>query len=152
LVYRFQRSHKVSRGSRTIAIFEVYVIFGIIIAVVLVLVAPNVVNQGRKFNTNLPGLIDRFASGKIVWQIGAKRGWSNNTELRIARELANHRNQILAWTRSLGAAAATFLANLIWLVLIPILAIFFLKDGRDMAETLERVFKNRQRLFFTGFG
>jgi hypothetical protein len=46
----------------------------IIIAVVLVRVGPNIVNQGRKFSTDLPGIIDRFASGNIVWQIGLREG------------------------------------------------------------------------------
>jgi predicted PurR-regulated permease PerM len=151
LVSRLQLLRKASRGSRSIAILEVYLVFGIIIAVVLVFVGPHIVNQGRKFSADLPGLIDKVASGKIVWQIGAKRGWSNNTELRIEHLLANHRNEILAWARSLGSWAATFLANGIWLILIPILAVFFLKDGRSMAQTLEDVFKRRrQRQFFTG--
>ena len=151
LVSQLQLLPKVSRGSRGIAIFELYVVFGIIAAVMLVLVGPHIVNQGRKFTADLPMLIDKFASGKIVWQIGAKKGWSNTTELRIVQALANHRDQILTWARSLGTWAATFLANGIWLVLIPILAIFFLKDGRSMAETLEEVFKRRrQRQFLTG--
>jgi predicted PurR-regulated permease PerM len=151
LVSRLQLLRKVSRGSRTIAILEVYLVLGVIIAAVLLFVGPHIVNQGRKFSSDLPGLIDKVASGKIAWQIGAKRGWSNDTELRIEHLLASHRNEILDWTRSLGSWAATFLANWIWLILIPILAIFFLKDGRSMAQALEEVFKRRrQRQFLTG--
>ncbi|HXF14040.1 MAG TPA: hypothetical protein VN517_12865 [Terriglobales bacterium] len=37
---------KSSRSSRSIAILEVYVVFGIIIAVVLVLAGPHIVSQG----------------------------------------------------------------------------------------------------------
>jgi len=149
LVSRLQLLRKASRGSRSIAILEVYVVFGIIIAVVLLLAGPHIISQGRKFSADLPGLVDKFTSGKIAWQIGATRGWSNKTELRIEHALANHRNELLAWARSLGAWAAAFLANGIWLVLVPILAIFFLKDGRSMAETLEEIFKRRQRKFLT---
>jgi predicted PurR-regulated permease PerM len=149
LVSRLQLWRKASAGSRNIAIVEVYVLFGILVAGVLLLVGPHIVSEGRKFSSDLPGLIDKFASGKIAWQIGAERGWSYNTQLRIEHLLVNHRNEILAWARSLGAWAATFLANGIWLALIPILAIFFLKDGQNMAEALEEVFKRRQRQFFT---
>jgi predicted PurR-regulated permease PerM len=148
LVSRLQLLRKSSRGSRSIAILEVYVVFGIIIAVVLVLAGPHIVSQGRRFSSDLPGLIDKFASGKIAWQIGATRGWSNNTQLRIEHALANHRNELLAWARSLEAWAAAFLANGIWLVLVPILAIFFLKDGRSMVETLEEILKRRRRRQF----
>ena len=151
VVSRLQLLRKVSRGSRSIAILEVYLVFGIIIAVVLVFVGPHIVNQERRFSSDLPGLIDKVASGKIAWQIGAKRGWSNDTELRIEHFLASHRKEILAWTTSLGSWAATFLANWIWLMLIPILAIFFLKDGRSMAHTLGEEFKHRRhRQLFTG--
>jgi predicted PurR-regulated permease PerM len=150
LVSRLQLLRRVSRGSRSIAILEVYLVFGIMIAIVLVFVGPHIVNEGRKFSADLPGLIDKVASGKIAWQIGAKRGWSNNTEQRIEHLLANHRDEVLTWARSLGSWAAKFLASGIWLVLIPILAVFFLKDGRNMAYTLEEVFKRRrQRQFFT---
>jgi predicted PurR-regulated permease PerM len=151
LVSRLQLLRKVSRGSRTIAILEVYLVLGVITAAVLLFVGPHIVDQGRRFSSDIPGLIDKVASGKIAWQIGAKRGWSNDTELRIEHFLASHRKEVLAWTRSLGSWAATFLANWIWLMLIPILAIFFLKDGRSMAQTLEDVFnRRRRRELFTG--
>ena len=151
LVSRLQLWRKASRGSRSIAILEVYMLFAILMAAALLLIGPHIIHEARKFSADLPGLIDKFASGKIAWQIGGKRGWSYNTELRIENALVSHRDEILSWVGNLGAWVATFLANGIWLILVPILAIFFLKDGRRMAETMEEAFKRRrQRQFLTG--
>ena len=52
---------------------------------------------------------------------------------------------------SVGARAASFFQNLIWIVLIPILAVFFLKDGRKVTERLlDMVERAPQKRFLTG--
>ncbi len=148
LVSRLQLWRRASSGSRNIAIIEIYVLIGILVAGALLLVGPHIASEGRKFSSNVPDLINKFASGKIAWQFGSERGWSYRTQLFIEQLLIHHRNEILAWARSLGEWAAIFLADWIWLALIPILAFFFLKDGKNMAEALEKVFRRSQRQFF----
>jgi hypothetical protein len=76
---------------------------------------------------------DKLTSGQIAWTIGGKHGWSHETQLRIQQFLAAHRDAMVAWAQDIGGKAALVLSDAIWLVLIPILAIFFSarrpKDG-----------------------
>ena len=51
----------------------------------------------------------------------------------------------------MGARVAVFAQNAIWIVLIPILAIFFLKDGRSFTDSvLEMVERWRQKQVLAG--
>lgn len=151
LVSQFERWTEVSRGSRAIAILEVYVIVCVGLAILFVLVGPRIEDEGRKLAEALPGFLQKISSGQIVLEIGSKRGWSAATQIRLQQFLAGHRTIILTWAGSLGGRIAEFAQNIIWLVLIPILAIFFLKDGRSFAERLiEAVDRRQQKRFLAG--
>jgi len=151
LVSRLHSWTLVSRGSRSIAILEVYAILCLAIAIVLLLIGPGMVDEGRRLGQALPGLFEKVSSGQIAVQIGSKRGWSYITQIRLQQFLAGHANAILAWFTAAGSRVATFAQNVIWIVLIPILAIFFLKDGRQFSENLLKLIeRRRQRQFLAG--
>jgi predicted PurR-regulated permease PerM len=151
LVSRLHRWRAVSRGSRGLAVLEVYVILCLALAIVLLVIGPRIADEGRKLGQALPGLLERLSSGEIVRQIGSSRGWSYNSQLRLETFLADHRDTILTWVGAVGRYLAGLAQNVIWLVLIPILALFFLKDGRTFTNnTLELVERRRQRQFLAG--
>ena len=151
LVSRLQRLKTVSRGSRSIAILEVYAILCLAIAVALLLVGPRIMNEGRRLGEALPGLLENVSSGQIAQQIGSRRGWSYNTQVRLGQFLANHSGVALGWVRAAGTHVAAVAQNVIWLVLIPILAIFLLKDGRNFTDNiLGMVERPQQRQFLVG--
>ena len=143
-VLRMQLWNKVSRGSRGIAILEVYAIVGIILLLLLLLVGPRIGDEVRRLGEALPGLFEKVSSGQIAHQLGANRGWSYATQMHLERLLADHRGTVLGWETQFGAYLATFAQNAIWLVLIPILAIFFLKDGRNFADELVAAVERRR--------
>jgi hypothetical protein len=147
-VSRLQRWSPLSKGSRGRAILQVYVVLALVLAVLLLVVGPRLVREGGRLGAALPDLLTRVTSGQILSQIGSKRGWSHESQLRLQQFLAGHREQILAWAQGFGVRAAQFVSRAFWLVLIPILAIFFLKDGLDFAAavvaTLER--RNQRQL------
>jgi predicted PurR-regulated permease PerM len=151
LVSQFESWTVISRGSRALAILEVYVIFCGAIALFFLLVGPRIVGEGKNLVNALPGLFQRVASGQIVAQIGSSHGWSYSTQMRLQQYLSSHRDAILGWVGSLGAWAAGVAANAIWIVLIPILAVFFLRDGRRFSEKLlEMVDRRQQKRFLEG--
>lgn len=51
-----------------------------------------------------------------------------------------HQAEILAWSGEAGTAVAKSLQSVIWIVLIPVLAIFFVRDGRQFSATLLHTF------------
>jgi len=150
VVSRLQRS-RVCRGSRNRAILITYLVLTLAFVSFIWGVGPHLVAETRNLATALPDLLQRLASGKIVSQIGNRRGWSEATQIKVQQYLAGHRGQILNWAQQFGRQAAPVLAGAIWLVVIPILAVFFLKDGREFADiTITAVERGRQRLFVRG--
>lgn len=135
LVSWLQKQKKLSRGSRGLAIFEVYLILAMACTAIALGVGPHIAAEGRELISAAPSLVDKLGSGRIVHEIGANRGWDYETEIRIEHFLRGHRRQILDFIQQVGIRAGALFANVFWLVLIPILGVFFLKEGKQMAES-----------------
>jgi predicted PurR-regulated permease PerM len=151
LVLFVQRRSKLSGGSRDRAILQVYLVLLICIAGIVLGIGPRLIDEARHLGAAMPGLIDKLTSGQIAWTIGGNRGWSYETQVRVQQFLAGHRDAMIAWAQHVGSRATLVLSNAIWLVLIPILAIFFLRDGQEMAEQVIRMADvNRERVFMRG--
>jgi predicted PurR-regulated permease PerM len=144
LVRRVQAS-PLARGSRRIAIAITYVCVAALLTILGVIFGPRLVADSRELAQSLPGLLDKVANGSIVWQFGNQHGWSFDTQYRIEQLIAAHQAEILSWVSKAGAAAAQFLANSLWLALIPILAIFFLADGGEFARAFIDAFDRRDQ-------
>jgi predicted PurR-regulated permease PerM len=66
----------------------------------------------------------------------------------VQHYLADHQQEILAWAKHSAAELASTLQQAWWLLLVPILGIFFLKDGARFAHsTLELLRRRQQREF-----
>lgn len=147
LVLRIERS-PIGRNSRTLAILETYLVCGGALALLLVLFGPRIANDTRLLVQSMPALLDRVASGKIVWQVGSRHGWSYDTQASIEHFIATHSSVLAGFTSSVGASVANSLKNAVWFLLVPILAIFFLKDGRSLAESaIATLHQGSQRQF-----
>ena len=147
IVIRMERS-RIGFHSRGLAILETYLICGGILTLLLVIFGGRIVDDTRQLIQSIPSLLDRVASGKIVWQLGNRHGWSYDTQARIEQFIAGHRQALESFSSHLGASVAASLKNAIWFLLIPIIAIFFLKDGRSFAEGAIRNLDHRQQRRF----
>src|SRR4029078_6456132 len=104
--------------------------------------------EGRKAASVLPGVLKQVGNGQIVWQVGGEHGGSYATESQLERLLVAHRDALTAAFQSFAARAAAIGTNAGWLLLIPILAIFFLKDKRALGEGgLDLIEENERRTF-----
>ncbi|HEY6248511.1 MAG TPA: AI-2E family transporter [Candidatus Angelobacter sp.] len=130
-----ERLQKVLHGSRTAAIAVVYLIFIAGLVLVLALAAPPVVQEAQTLLQKAPQLAQQISSGDIT-PLATQRGWSEETTKRIQGFLINHRGEIINGIQSLVLRAARTLQGVWWLLLVPILAIFFLKDGRKFGDTI----------------
>ena len=124
------------RGSRPAAIAVVYLILVVGLVVAFALVGEQVIQQGQKLMEQAPQWSEQISSGQVVQQVGARRGWSQETIDRIISFTRNHHGEIVAATQNFVVRAAKSIQGMWWLLLVPILAIFFLKDGREMGERL----------------
>ena len=147
LVTRIQKS-PLARNSRGLAVAETYIVVATGLTLLAFFFGPQLVKDTRALVQSLPNLLENVTSGKIVWTLGQRHGWSNDTQLHFAQLIQAHRQEILTWVTQLGAGAAQFAANLLWVALIPILAVFFLADGRRFAQVVVEAVDRRdeQRL------
>ncbi len=150
LVTRIQAS-PLAHHSRGLAIAEAYIALGCGLGLLAFFFGPQLVKDTRSLVQSMPNLLENVTSGKIVWQFGSKHGWSSDTQLRIEQLIQDHRQEILNWIDAVGAGTAQFLANALWFALIPILAVFFLAQGRHFAEIVICAFDRRdQQRFLRG--
>ena len=144
LVSRIQKT-PLARGSRALAIAEAYLCVVVVVGGLLTLFGPRLVQDTHRLIKTLPTLLENVTSGKIVWQLGSKHNWSYDTQYRIEQFIAEHRESILGWMNQAGANVAQLLTNIVWVVLIPILAIFFLADGGKFAQSFISFFDRRDQ-------
>src|SRR5947209_5805038 len=124
------------RGSRSGAIAVVYLVLIAGLVVAFSLAGEQVIQQGQKLMQQAPQWSEQISSGQIIQQVGEKRGWSRPTIDRITSFLQSHQGEIMAATQNFVFVAFRTIQRMWWLLLVPILAIFFLKDGHRMGERL----------------
>jgi predicted PurR-regulated permease PerM len=130
------------RGSRGGAIAVVYLALIVGLAVVFSMAGEQVIQQGTRLMQQAPQWSAQISSGQIIQQVGHRRGWNQSTIDRISGYLQAHRAEIIAVTQNLVLRAFKTVQNVWWLILVPILAIFFLKDGHKMGERLVNSVEN----------
>ncbi len=144
LVNRIQHS-PLARGSRRRAIAETYVCLAVGLGGLGFLFGPRLIQDTQRLVQALPNLLENVTSGKIVWQLGSRHNWSHDTQFRTEQFIAAHREAVLNWINQVGSATAQFLTNIVWIALIPILAVFFLADGEQFARRFVDIFDRRDQ-------
>jgi len=114
-------------------------------------VGPQIARQGQRLSESLPKLLETVSSGQIAEQIGKEQGWSVSTRVQLSNFLANHRADLLGLAQRIGLRVADVAQQAWLLIVVPILAAFFLKDGRAFGEVvLSFVHSRPQREFLEG--
>src|SRR5262249_39166709 len=131
-----QRHSRLARGRRSWAIAQVYVIAAVIAGCFAYALGPHLAAQMRSLNAELPTILQGLSSGKPAATLGERRGLSTAQQLWIQNWLARH-HDLIARGFERGAASIGYAASsAIWVFAIPILAIFLLGDGRQMADAV----------------
>jgi predicted PurR-regulated permease PerM len=95
---------------------------------------PSIASESRELVVSLPSLLDRLASGELIRQFGEAHHIRLAVINQIQGFLVAHRTELLGYGRSLAAKLASPAQRIWWLVLIPILSVFFLKQGAEMGD------------------
>ncbi len=139
-VVKFLQRHSLFfKNLRGPAVVEVYLAFVILIALAGYRFAPGVARNTTKLLDNTPALLNSLSTGDIATQLRGKYGWSEEQEFQFRAFLARHKDNIDHLVpmvdRYISNAAQLFGV----LLLIPILAIFFLRDGDYIADVLIQI-------------
>jgi predicted PurR-regulated permease PerM len=144
LVAQLERVLK-GRGRAIAVIYTL--LLGLVIAF-FVLVGPKVTHEGARLGQSLPTLISKLSTGELARQIGADHGWSKASTDFVQSFLVSHQDDITQFAQRLGLRLAD-LAKQAWLLfIVPLLSIFFLKDGRMFSEFLLTTVQSRPQREF----
>ena len=131
-----QRHSLIVRNLRGPAVVEVYLVLLVLVALLGYTFAPGIARNTVKVIDEVPVLIDGLSTGDIATQLGGKYGWSEGQEFRLRAFLSRHKDDIQGLVRTVDRSLSELAQLLAWLLLIPILAIFFLRDGAHIAYAL----------------
>lgn len=141
---------KVLRG-RDRAIAVIYILLATLVVVVFVSLGPTVTREGARLGQSLPGLLTQLSSGKIAEQLGEQHGWNYRTTQLLTKLLADNSDAITQLAQRVGLRVADVAKQAWLLVVVPILSIFFLRDGRSFSDVLLASIESRpQREFLEG--
>jgi predicted PurR-regulated permease PerM/quinol monooxygenase YgiN len=141
---RFLQRHSfMFRNLRGPHVAAAYLYLLILIPLVIHLVAPGSLGKTTKLAKQIPSLFAGISSGEIVAQMGSKYGWSEPQQQRLKSFLVEHQASIEGVAKGWERSAFSALAGL---VVIPILAIFFLSDGANMVESVIRMVATKDNL------
>jgi predicted PurR-regulated permease PerM len=130
------------------AIAVIYALLLIALALFFFSVGPRIGREAARLGQSLPDLLNRVSSGAIVHDIGQEHGWSLQTQERFREFLSNHSDDIKKYAEQFGFRAAN-VAKEAWLILlVPLLAIFFLKDGQSFSQVALTTIQSRPQREF----
>jgi len=140
-VVKFLQRHSLFfKDLRGPAVVEVYLAFVILFALTGYSFAPGLTRNATIAMNEIPVLVDGLSTGNIAGELRGKYGWSEEQELRLRFFLAKHKDSI----QNLVPAADRYISNAAivfgWLLLVPVLGIYFLRDGDHMADVLIQIF------------
>ncbi len=132
LVGRLEKPLK-GRGK---AILVVYLLLFTLVGVGGYFIGTSVAQEARALATTLPSLLNRVASGELISSFGQKHHWPTDRVDQAQRFLVAHRDDIMGYGKSFASKLASPASHIWWLILIPILSLFFLKQGEEIAGSL----------------
>jgi predicted PurR-regulated permease PerM len=122
--------------SRGLAIAAVYLLMVSVLATFFFFVGPNIAHEAQRLSESLPTLLEKVGSGQIAEELGQRHGWSEDTRHQLRAFLAGHKQSLLNLAQRAGLRIAEVAQDAWLLVVVPVLAAFFLKDGRSFSAML----------------
>lgn len=136
---------------RGIAIAVIYALIVFMLATFFFFVGPNIGREAQKLTESLPSLLEKVSSGQIAEEIGVEHHLSANTSRQLSTFLSSHRQDLLHLAQKVGLHVAELAQDSWLLILVPILAAFFLKDAQTFSQlALSVVHTKPQREFMQG--
>src|SRR5215470_2555968 len=140
-VVRFLQRHSLFfRSLRGPAVVEVYIALVLLVALVAHQFAPSFVRNTLKLVDEVPAVLNGLSTGDIASDMRSKYGWSEEQEFRFRAFLRRHKDDVQGLVQGVDHFLSNAAQVLGFGLLIPILAIFFLRDGDHIADLLIRLF------------
>jgi predicted PurR-regulated permease PerM len=136
-VVRFLQRHSLFfKNLRGPHVAEAYLAFLILAAFLIHTFLPDLHRHPTRPIEALQTLTERVASGEIADDLGSNFGWTETQTARRKTLLQQHKTEIEGLLKT---AEESLSVALVGIVVIPILALFFLSDGEKLAEEVVRL-------------
>lgn len=127
---------------RARAIAVIYLLLLGLVILFFVSMGPRIGRESARLSQSLPALA-QLSSGQIAEQLGHEHGWNSRIVDMLRDYLASHSNEIANLAKNVGLHVADVAKQAWLLVIVPLLSIFFLKDGRAFSEILLEMVRSR---------
>jgi len=141
--------------NRVWAITIIYLLLLVALVLFGLLIGPRIARQSSRLGESLPALMDNASNsqfsgqiGQLTARFGKEHGWTQDTQKRIKSFLISRREDLFGLAKRIGVRAAESAQESWVLFLVPILAIFFLRDGGSFHEVLLELVQSRSRREF----
>lgn len=122
--------------SRVPALAIVYLALVAVLLVVGITIGSKVVQQANGLATKLPELLSKYHAAPEAADL-AEHPFSKATILaKVQEQLAEHSKDLLSLLSRASLAVIKRAGNLVFVVLVPILSFFFLKDGKEIRDNI----------------
>ena len=124
------------------AIALIYLLLLGLVVLFFVSMGPRIGREGARLVQSLPAL-GQLSSGQIAEQLGQQHGWNGKAVDLLRDYLASHSDEIVKLAQTVGLHVADVAKQAWLLVVVPLLSIFFLKDGLAFSEILLDLVQSR---------
>ncbi len=141
-VVRFLQRHSLFfKNLRGPHVAEAYLAFLILAAFLIHAFVPDLHRHPTRVIGNVQALIEQVSSGEIVDDLSRNFDWSETQTIRARAFVEQHKSDIEGFRKNAEQFLSVALGGL---VVIPILALFFLSDGEKLAEQVIRLVSTRR--------
>jgi len=142
-VTTLQLHSRLGRGNRNWAIAQLYTIGTLVFGGLGYGFGSRIAAQLRNFNSALPEILRGLVTGQVVSRLETEHGLSAVQQLQVHDWLARHQDFIAETLKRGAESVAHVAANAAWLLVIPVLAIFILRDRQQIADTILKAVERR---------
>jgi predicted PurR-regulated permease PerM len=128
---------------RARAITLIYALLLGIVVLFFVSMGPKIGRESARLSQTLPTMLAQLNSGQVADQLHYQHGWNRTSAELVQSFLVSHGDQITQLAQRIGLHVAD-VAKQAWLLLVvPVLSIFFLQDGRAFSDVLLSLVQSR---------
>jgi predicted PurR-regulated permease PerM len=122
--------------SKVLALTLVYLALVGFLIVIGIVIGSRVVQQANSLAARLPELLSKFQPPIAPVVAPSAHTLKTTVISTVQQQLANHSRELLALLPNAALGVISRAGSLIFIVLVPILGFFFLKDGRAMRSSV----------------
>jgi predicted PurR-regulated permease PerM len=122
--------------SKVLALTLVYLVLIGFLMVMGFAIGTRVVQQANALAARLPELLSKFQPAHAPTISPTPQTVRITVLSTVRQQLANHSRDILAWLSNAALGVISRAGNLVYIILVPILSFFFLKDGQEIRRAV----------------